>query len=72
MLSKNLKYKLNDQVKIAKWEHIKLLFHENPAYKGVRLMKNLTEAHIFPEKMKQKVKYATQVFSQTVASSMGY
>lgn len=73
LITKNLKYKMNGVVKIAKWEHLQLLYKENPAYKGIRIMKNLTEAHINPEKMnKQKVKYATQIFSQTVASSMGY
>ncbi|CAK1597997.1 unnamed protein product [Parnassius mnemosyne] len=36
LITKNLKYKMNGQIKIAKWEHLKLLHQENPAYKGIR------------------------------------
>ncbi|MBQ7586065.1 MAG: hypothetical protein IJU40_07445, partial [Desulfovibrionaceae bacterium] len=69
----NLKCIIEDEVKIAKWDHLIKLHEENPSYKGIRLIKNLTEAHIDPKKIpKMKVKMATQIFSQTVATSMGY
>ncbi|KAI5635260.1 hypothetical protein NE865_12052 [Phthorimaea operculella] len=45
---------------------------ENPEYEGIRLLKNFTEDHVNPEKCKMKVKIATQVFSEKVASTMGY
>lgn len=73
LITKNLLCTIDKSVKIAKWEHIMHLYEENPAYKGIRLMKNLTEAHVNPKKIsKMKVKYATQVFSKTVATNMGY
>lgn len=73
LITKNLKCIIEDEVKIAKWDHLIKLHEENPSYKGIRLIKNLTEAHIDPKKIpKMKVKMATQIFSQTVATSMGY
>lgn len=73
LMTKNLKYKMENKTKVAKWDHILRLHEENPAYKGIRLMKNLTEAHVDAKKMsKMKVKLATQIMSRTVASNMGY
>ncbi|XP_052745846.1 uncharacterized protein LOC128199641 [Bicyclus anynana] len=64
---------MNGVVKVAKWHHLELLHRENPGYKGVRLVPKLTDSHIIPQKIgKMKVKYASQVFSSTVASNMGY
>lgn len=49
------------------------LHKENPGYKGIRLIPKLTDSHCDPSKIpKMKVKFATQLFSQTVASNMGY
>lgn len=73
LLTKNLKCIINNKEKIAKWDHIINLHEENPAYKGIKLIKNLTEAHVDPKKIpKMKVKMATQIFSKTVATNMGY
>ncbi|KAJ8728583.1 hypothetical protein PYW07_006279 [Mythimna separata] len=58
---------------MAKWEHIIALHQENPGYKGIRLVPKLTDSHCIPSKIpRMKVKFATQLFSQTVASNMGY
>lgn len=46
LLTKNLKCVINGSTKLAKWDHIVQLYEENPAYKGIRLIKNLTEAHV--------------------------
>lgn len=52
---------------------VSLKITENPGYKGFRLIPKLTENHINPEKLnKMKVKLASQIFSRTVASNMGY
>lgn len=72
LLEKNLKYTIENEEKTAKWEHIKQLYNENPAYKGIRLMPKLTESHVDPTNTKMKVKFASQVFSRMVSSTMGY
>lgn len=73
LLSKNLEFEMEGKKKIAKWHHLELFHAENPGYKGIRLVPKLTDAHIIPQKIgKMKVKYASQVFSATVASNMGY
>ncbi|KAI5635915.1 transposase protein domain-containing protein [Phthorimaea operculella] len=75
LITKHLQYKDNtsNQVKTAKWAHIEMFHQENPGYKGIRLVPKLTDAHCIPSKIpKMKVKYASQVFSQTVGSTMGY
>ncbi|RVE51568.1 hypothetical protein evm_003700 [Chilo suppressalis] len=72
LLTKNLVYKEKEN-KTAKWEHLELLLKENPGYRGMRLIPKLTDCHIVPQRIpKMKVKYASQVFSQTVANNMGY
>jgi DNA transposase THAP9 len=73
LLTKDLVCVIDNERKTAKWEHIIQLYDENPSYKGIRLIKNLTEIHVNPRKIcKMKVKYATQVFSTSVATNMGY
>lgn len=73
LLNKDLKVVIDGKEKTAKWEHIMLLYNEDPAYQGLRLMPKLTENHVNPKKLsKMKVKCATQVFSRTVAANMGY
>lgn len=72
LLEKNLRYTSENKEKTAKWDHIKLLHKENPAYKGIRLVPKLSDSHVDPTKTKMKVKFASQVFSRTVSSTMGY
>lgn len=75
LLTKDLEYISEGKKHIAKWEHLILLHKENPGYKGVRLIPKLTDNHVVPEKLKRnkmKVKFATQTFSRTVATNMGY
>lgn len=73
LISKNLKYIKDGNIRTAKWEHINALHKENPGYRGIRLLPKLTDSHCDPSKIpRMKVKYATQLFSQTVASNMGY
>lgn len=73
LLTKNLLYTKDGITKTAKWSDLHLLHKENPGYKGVKLLPKLTEYHVNPEKInKMRVKYASQVFSRTVASNMGY
>ena len=72
LLEKKLVCSINGVYKEAKWDHIKMLYKEDPGYSGIRLLKKITEDHINPEKCKMKVKYATQIFSHRVGSTMGY
>lgn len=73
LITKNLQYITNDTIKIAKWSHLECLYKENPGYNGIRLIPKLTENHVNPAKInKMKVKFATQIFSRTVASNLGY
>lgn len=73
LLNKDLKATINNKEITAKWEHLIKLYYEDPAYQGIRLMPKLTEQHILPKKIsKMKVKCATQVFSRSVAATMGY
>lgn len=73
LITKNLQYVTDNKSRTAKWKHIELLHKENPGYKGIRLIPKLTDNHVVPSKIsKMKVKLASQLFSQTVASNMGY
>ncbi|CAH2100788.1 unnamed protein product [Euphydryas editha] len=73
LITKNLTFKKDGETKTAKWSHLVQLLKENPGYKGIRLIPKLTEHHLNPEKLnKMKVKFASQVFSRTVASNMVY
>lgn len=76
LLTKNLQYVgVNNIKQTAKWHHLILLHKENPGYKGVRLIPKLTDNHVLPEKIsrnKMKVKLASQIFTRTVATNMGY
>ncbi|CAK1597794.1 unnamed protein product [Parnassius mnemosyne] len=72
LLEKNLRYTSDNIEKTAKWNHIKQLHEENPAYKGIRLVPKLSDSHVDPMRTKMKVKFASQVFSRTVSSTMGY
>lgn len=73
LISKDLVYTMDGQRRIAKWDHIMQLYNNCPSYKGIRLIKNFTESHCNPAKMpKMKVKYASQLFSQSTGLTMGY
>lgn len=74
LITKDLIYCSKENLQqTAKWSHIVALYNENPGFRGIRLVPKLTEYHCIPSKIpKMKVKYATQVFSQTVATNMGY
>lgn len=73
LIKKDLHFLKDGESKTAKWSHLEMLLKENPGYKGVRMIPKLTESHVNPEKMnKMKVKYASQIFSRTIASNMGY
>lgn len=73
LLNNDLVFSIENEQKTAKWKHIVNLYKENPGYRSIRLIKNLSEVHVYPQKIcKMKVKYATQVFSKTVATNMGW
>ena len=73
MISKIFQYVTNENNKTAKWSHIVELHEENPGYRGIRLVPKLTDYHRLTSQIpKMKVKYATQVFSQTVGTNMRY
>ncbi|XP_045506305.1 uncharacterized protein LOC123702575 [Colias croceus] len=64
---------MDGTLRAAKWDHIIKLFECNPTYKGVSLIKNLSESHCNPNKIpKMKVKFAAQIFSHTVGWNMGF
>lgn len=65
-----LNYNFLFQGKVASWQHI-ITFYNKDKQQNLRLAKNLTDAHLFPNGFqKMKVKLAVQIFSHTVASSL--
>lgn len=71
LLNKPLHFKLHGVNKIAKWDHVKLFYELDASEPTLRMCNKLTDAHIYPSKMKKmKVKNCTQVFSHTVGSLM--
>ncbi|CAH2105412.1 unnamed protein product [Euphydryas editha] len=73
LLSKNLKFIQNGKTKYAKWEHLEMLLKLDVGEDEIRLVNKLTETHVMKEKLpKMKVKYAVQVFSQRVSSTMRF
>lgn len=72
-LNKNIRYFQENKMKIAKWDHLKMLLAEDTGEDEIRFVNKLTEHHVIKEKIpKMKVKYAAQVFSQRVSSAMHY
>jgi hypothetical protein len=61
--------KLNDD--LIEWRFIRQI-HDLQSHEGLRLANKLTKQHIEYKSNKMKVKYATQVFSKSVASSLCY
>ncbi|RVE52727.1 hypothetical protein evm_002600 [Chilo suppressalis] len=73
LLTKNLQYEIGQESGVAKWSHMQLLYDENPGYANNSLIPKLTENHVVPMKInKTEVKYASQVFSRSLAVLMGY
>jgi hypothetical protein len=70
LLSKNLHFELNGQMKIAMWKHTEKFYYLDSA-DDTRLCPKLTDRHVIKEKInKMKVSYATQVFSHQVGALM--
>lgn len=70
-MTKNLIFYVDDIKKEAKWSDLVELYNVDSQIPDCKMLPRLTDQHIIPEKVKKmKVKYATQVFSQRVASTM--
>lgn len=74
LITKDLIYSIDYRYSIekrAKWSHLQELYNVDNLIPDSKMLPRLTDQHIVPEKVKKmKVKYATQVFSQRVASTM--
>jgi len=73
LLTKNLSYTIDNKTKYAKWSHLEDLYNIDSAVPDCKMLPRLTDQHIVRDKIaKMKVKYATQVFSQRVSSTMNF
>lgn len=73
LLTKELRFTQEDEVKTAKWIHLKLLLDIDAGEDDLRMCNKLTEAHVLIEKIpKMKVKHAAQVFSQRVSGALRF
>lgn len=73
LITKDLVFTIDDEVKCAKWSHLVDLYSVENAIPDCKMLPRLTDHHIIPEKiLKMKVKNATQVFSQRVSSTMNF
>ncbi|CAI6355418.1 unnamed protein product [Macrosiphum euphorbiae] len=73
LITKDLVFTINNDVKCAKLSHLVDLYNVDNAIPDCKMLPRLTDQHIIPEKiMKMKVKNATQVFSQRVSSTMNF
>lgn len=73
LITKNLVFTIDNDVKCAKWSHLVDLYNEDNAIPDCKMLPRLTDQHIIPDKiLKMKVKNATQVFSQRVSSTMNF
>lgn len=71
LLSSNAKFIWNKREQTASWNHVIELYELDVGDHDTRMLNKLTDAHIYPEKMKKmKVKVAAQVFSHRVSSIM--
>ncbi|XP_026724779.1 uncharacterized protein LOC113491811 [Trichoplusia ni] len=72
LITKNIQYKKDSKVQTAKWEHITAL----PRKPGQQRHKTGAKIDRLPlhscKIPRMKVKFTTQLFSQTVATNMGY
>lgn len=73
LLTKKLSYTIGNDTKYAKWSHLEDLYKIDSAVPDCKMLPRLTDQHIVRDKIaKMKVKYATQVFSQRVSSTMNF
>jgi len=73
LMTKDLMYDVDGIKKQAKWSHLVDLYNVDSLTPDCKMLPRLTDQHIIPEKVKKmKVKHATQVFSQRVASTMNF
>lgn len=73
LMTKNLIFSVDGTEKCAKWSHIKELYKVDSEIPDCKMLPRLTDQHVIPEKvLKMKVKYATQIFSQRVSSTMNF
>ncbi|CAH1372414.1 unnamed protein product [Tenebrio molitor] len=71
LLTKNLKFVLDGQERVAKWSHIEDAYFIDRSSGNLRAMPKLTDLHVVPNKIKKmSVAKASQVFSTSVASIM--
>lgn len=55
----------------ASWHHIQMLYELDEGDSNTKMCFNLTDAHIYPDKIKKmRVKNAAQVFSHKVGSTL--
>ena len=65
-----MKYNFHFDEKVASWDHIQVVYNRDQQ-QPIRCCPKLTQRHLNPNGFeKMKVKYATQVFSHTVASTL--
>lgn len=73
LLTKDLRFIQDGEVKYAKWDHLKMLLDVDVGEDDIRLVNKLTECHVNKDKIpKMKVKHAAQVFSQRVSAAMRF
>lgn len=66
-----MNFKINNETKMANWDHIVKLYELDVGDFNTRMCFTLTDSHVYKEKLKKmKVKYAAQVFSHRVSSTM--
>ncbi|KAJ8913375.1 hypothetical protein NQ315_008767 [Exocentrus adspersus] len=73
-IDKSIHFVKDSEIKTAKWEHIQRLYEcdSGPGAPGeFRTLNHLTDEHIYAGKMrKMKVKFAAQIFSSRLASTL--
>lgn len=71
MLNSSIEFSWKKKSQIATWADIVQLYELDTGDTDTRMLTKLTDYHIYPEKVKKmKVKYAAQVFSHRVSSTM--
>lgn len=51
LLNKHLRYTINTEEKIVKWEYFEMVYRADKSYGELRLLDKITEEHINPEKI---------------------
>lgn len=73
LLTKDLIYEIDGVKRMAKWKHLEELYNADNCIPDSKMLPRLTDYHVIPDKIKKmKVRFATQVFSQRVASIMKF